>query len=81
MFDDDKSGSIDAGELQKVMQKLGQTVDYAEAKSLIDEVDQDGKLPTEACTQWWIRVIIDVGTVFSLDGTHYVPMRQHDQSV
>jgi calmodulin len=42
LFDEDKSGAIDAEELGKVMRALGHFPTNAEIQKVVDEVDEDG---------------------------------------
>lgn len=42
LFDEDKSGAIDAEELGKVMRALGQFPTNAEVNKIVEEVDEDG---------------------------------------
>ena len=41
-FDEDGGGSIDAGELQHAMKKMGQTLSMEEVNDLIEDIDENG---------------------------------------
>ncbi|OQR89162.1 hypothetical protein THRCLA_09889 [Thraustotheca clavata] len=55
-FDEDNSGSINAGELKRLLMALGQSVDDNQLQKILSIIDisGDGVISLEELTTWWV---------------------------